>query len=126
MSPLLGLLGLTLLAMGAGAFAFATSMSGPFRTARVLAWLMTSLFILSPLFPLLYELGLRLAGVEAGPSSAPMLIWKDLIVSQWPRLITGHGYDFVHSGLNFGYLPAGTPTTLLFVGSKPCQPAPGK
>ena len=23
-----------------------------------------------------------------------MLIWSDLIVSQWPRLITGHGFDF--------------------------------
>lgn len=112
---LAGFAQIALLAMGAGAFVFATAMSGPSKTARVLAWLMASLFILSPLLPLLYELGLRLTGVAAGPASAPMLIWKDLVVSQWPRLITGHGYDFVHRGLNFGYLPAGTPTSLLFV-----------
>ena len=44
-----------------------------------------------------------------------MLIWSDLIVSQWPRLITGHGFDFVHQGLSFGYLPERAPRSLLFV-----------
>ena len=44
-----------------------------------------------------------------------MLIWSDLIVSQWPRLITGHGFDFVHQGLNYGYLPERSPRSLLFV-----------
>jgi hypothetical protein len=114
-AALAGFAQIALLAMGAGAFVFATAMSGPAKTARVLAWLMASLSMLSPLLPLLYQLGLRLAGVHAGPASAPMLIWNDLVVSQWPRLITGHGYDFVHRGLNFGFLPAGTPASLLFV-----------
>ncbi|MCI0466910.1 MAG: hypothetical protein L0Y57_07905, partial [Beijerinckiaceae bacterium] len=58
---------------------------------------------------------LWLAGVAEGAASAPMLIWSDLVVAQWPRLITGHGFDFVHRGLNFGYLPARTPTSFLFV-----------
>jgi hypothetical protein len=44
-----------------------------------------------------------------------MLIWSDLIVSQWTRLITGHGFDFVHHGLSYGYLPEHAPRSLLFV-----------
>jgi hypothetical protein len=114
-AALAGFAQVALIAMGGGAFIFATAMSGPAKTARVLAWLMASLALLSPLLPLLYQLALRLTGVTAGPASAPMLIWNDLVVAQWPRLITGHGYDFVHRGVNFGYLPAGTPASLLFV-----------
>jgi hypothetical protein len=112
---LAGFAQIALLAMGAGAFVFAMAMSGPAKMAQVLAWLMASLFVMSPILPLLYQLGLRLAGVQVGAASAPMLIWSDLVVSQWPRLMTGHGYDFVHRGINFGYLPAGTPTSSLFV-----------
>jgi hypothetical protein len=114
-AALAGFAQIALLAMGVGAFVFAAAMSAPAKTARVLGWLLASLFFLSPLVPLLYQSGLKLAGVQPGPASAPMLIWNDLVVSQWPRLITGHGYDFVHRGLNFGYLPEGTPASFLFV-----------
>jgi hypothetical protein len=112
---LVGFAQIALLAMGAGALIFASAMSGPARTARVLVWLVPSLLVLSPALPWLYQAGLRLAGVDAGPISAPMLIWNDMVVSQWPRLITGHGYDFVNRGLNYGYLPVRTPSSLLFV-----------
>lgn len=44
-----------------------------------------------------------------------MLAWSELVVSQWPRLITGHGLDFVHRGLSLGYLPEATPRSLLLV-----------
>ncbi len=112
---LVGFAQIALLAMGAGALVFATAMSSPAKTARFLAWLMPSLVILSPVLPWFYRAGVRFAGVEMGDASAPLLIWNDLIVSQWPRLITGHGYDFVNRGLNYGYLPARTPASLLFV-----------
>jgi hypothetical protein len=56
-----------------------------------------------------------MTGFDPGAGSVPMLIWSDLIVSQWPRLITGHGLDFVHRGLSIGYLPEGTPRSLLLV-----------
>ncbi|MCI0598081.1 MAG: hypothetical protein L0Y50_06005 [Beijerinckiaceae bacterium] len=106
---------IALVAMGAGAFVFAVAMSSPAKVARVCAWLFASLIILSPVIPLLFQLILWLTGIEAGAAFAPMLIWSDLVASQWPRLITGHGFDFVHWGLNFGYLPARTPTSFLFV-----------
>ncbi|MBO0733475.1 MAG: hypothetical protein J2P49_04000 [Methylocapsa sp.] len=112
---LAGLAQIALLATGAGALVFATAMSRPERTAKVLAWLMAGLFVLAPLIPLVYRFTLRLTGVEAGPVSAPMLVWGNLVVSQWPRLITGHGYGFVHRGLDLVYLPLETPRSLLFV-----------
>jgi hypothetical protein len=112
---LAGFAQIALLATGAGAFTFAVAMSGPAKTARVLAILSGVLILFAPALPLLYSLILRITGFQAGAGSAPMLIWSDLIVSQWPRLITGHGFDFVHQGLSFGYLPERAPRSLLFV-----------
>ena len=112
---LAGFAQITLLAMGAGAFTFAMAMSGPTQTARFFAWLFAPLILFSPLLPLLYRLVLWMTGFDPGAGSAPMLIWSELIVSQWPRLFTGHGLDFVHRGLSLGYLPEGTPRSLLLV-----------
>ncbi|MGH6822713.1 MAG: hypothetical protein ACREC4_04350 [Methylocella sp.] len=112
---LAGFAQIALVAMGAGAFAFAMAMSGPSRTARFFAWLFAPLILFSPLLPLLYRLVLWMTGFDPGAGSAPMLVWSELVVSQWPRLITGHGLDFVHRGLSLGYLPEGTPRSLLFV-----------
>ncbi|MGH6843904.1 MAG: hypothetical protein ACRECU_04120, partial [Methylocella sp.] len=112
---LAGFAQIALLAMGAGAFTFAMAMSRPAQTARFFAWLLAPLILFSPLLPLLYRLILWITGFDPGAGSAPMLIWGELIVSQWPRLITGHGLDFVHRGLSLGYLPEGTPRSLLLV-----------
>ncbi|MGH6844095.1 MAG: hypothetical protein ACRECU_05110 [Methylocella sp.] len=112
---LAGFAQVALVAMGAGAFTFAMAMSGPVRTARFFGWLFAPLVLFSPLLPLLYRLVLWIAGLDPGAGSAPMLIWSELVVSQWPRLITGHGLDFVHRGLSLGYLPEATPRSLLLV-----------
>ncbi|MGB6324748.1 MAG: hypothetical protein WBG11_02950 [Methylocella sp.] len=112
---LAGFAQVALLAMGAGAFTFAMAMSGPTQTARFFTWLFAPLILFSPLLPLLYRLALWMTGFNPGAGSAAMLIWSELVVSQWPRLITGHGLDFVHRGLSLGYLPEGTPRSLLLV-----------
>jgi hypothetical protein len=112
---LAGFAQIALLAMGAGAFTFAMAMSRPAQTARFFAWLFASLILFSPLLPLLYRLVLWITGFAPGAESAPMLIWSELVVSQWPRLITGHGLDFVHRGLSLGYLPEATPRSILLV-----------
>lgn len=112
---LAGFAQIALLATGVGAFTFAMAMSSPARTARVLAWIFGPLILFAPALPFLYRPILHLTGFEAGAGSAPMLIWSDLIVAHWPRLITGHGFDFVHQGLSFGYLPKRAPRSLLFV-----------
>jgi hypothetical protein len=112
---LAGFARIALLSMGAGAFTFAMAMSAPAQTARFFVWLFAPLILLSPLLPLLYRLVLWMTGFDPGAGSAPMLIWSELVVAQWPRLITGHGLDFVHRGLSLGYLPEGTPRSLLLV-----------
>jgi hypothetical protein len=112
---LAGFAQIALLAMGAGALAFAVSMSGPAKTGRILGWVFAVLILLAPLLPFLYRLVLRVTGETPGLEAAPLVIWGDLAAAQWTRLITGHGFEFVHHGLSLGYLPPGTPRSLLFV-----------
>ncbi|WOJ89058.1 hypothetical protein RZS28_14785 [Methylocapsa polymorpha] len=106
---------IALAAMGAGAFAFAIAMSEPGRTARLLALILAPLILLAPALVLLYGFIFRLTGLEPGPASTSLLVWSDLIAEQWPRLITGHGFDTANRALSLGYLPARTPKSLLFV-----------
>lgn len=106
---------IALAAMGAGAFTFAVAMSDPGRMARLLALILTPLILFAPALALLYGFFFRLSGLDPGPASASLQIWSDLIAEQWPRLITGHGFDMANRGLSLGYLPARTPRSLLFV-----------
>lgn len=105
---------IALLAMGAGALVFAFAMSQPQRAAQGLAWAFAALAVLAPLLPLIISPLLRIAGTPASFAAA-MATWSELIGPHWPRLITGHGFDFVHQGVSIGYLPAETPRSLLFV-----------
>jgi hypothetical protein len=104
-----------LAAMGAAAFAFALAMPEPGRFARGLGFFFAGLVLLAPALPLAYGAILRLSGHEPGLASQSMLIWRDLVVQEWPRLITGHGFDTANRGVSLGYLPDLTPRSLLFV-----------
>jgi hypothetical protein len=44
-----------------------------------------------------------------------MAVWAEIVTGQWPRLITGHGFDAANRGFSLGYLPVRTPRSLLFV-----------
>jgi hypothetical protein len=104
-----------LAAMGAAAFTFALAMPQAGRLARRLGFFFAGLVLLAPALPLIYGAILSLTRHEAGPASQSMLIWRDLVISEWPRLITGHGFDTADRGVNLGYLPELTPRSLLFV-----------
>ncbi|WP_026606186.1 hypothetical protein [Methylocapsa acidiphila] len=106
---------IALAAMGAGAFTFAVAMSDPGRMALLLRRILTPLILLAPGLALLYAAVFKTTGFEPGPASASLQVWSDLIAEQWPRLITGHGFDMANRGLSIGYLPARTPKSLLFV-----------
>ncbi len=110
---LAGLSQTALFAMGAGALTFALAMSAPGKIARYLGFGAAALVVIAPLLPLVFRMAPGLFG--GGPEDAPVHLWGELILSQWPRLITGHGFNFVHSALNTGYLPAGMPRSLLFI-----------
>lgn len=104
-----------LAATGAAAFAFALAMPEADRIGRRLGYFFAGLVLLAPALPLLYGAILALTGKEPGPASQSMLVWRDLVVTQWPRLITGHGFDAANRAASLGYLPQATPKSLLFV-----------
>jgi hypothetical protein len=104
-----------LAAMGIAAFVFALAMSHPGRMARVLGWALACLIFFAPALPLIYRPLVSLTGHPPGPAAESMLVWADLITSEWPRLITGHGFDAANRGLSLGYLPELTPRSILFV-----------
>lgn len=112
---LVGFAQIGLAAMGAAAFVFALAMSNPGGLARVLGFVFACFVMFAPALPLIYSPILHWTGHEPGAASQSMLIWRDLIVSEWPRLITGHGFDTANRGLSLGYLPELTPKSLLFV-----------
>ncbi len=112
---LVGFAQIGLAAMGAGAFTFAIAMSEAGKPARLLGLIFAALILLAPALPLVYGIIFSLTGFQPGPASESMLIWRDLITSQWPRLVTGHGFDMANRGLSLGYLPDLTPRSLLFV-----------
>ena len=104
-----------LAAMGAAAFAFALAMPEAGRLARRLGLFFAGLVLLAPALPLIYGAILSLTHHEPGPASQSMLVWRDLVASEWPRLLTGHGFDTANRGVSLGYLPEMTPRSLLFV-----------
>ncbi len=110
---LVGFAQVGLAAMGAAAFVFAFAMSDPARLARLLGFAFAALILFAPALPLIA--GAILTGHEPSPHAQSMLAWADLIRSEWPRLVTGHGLDTANRGLTLGYLPELTPKSLLFV-----------
>ncbi|SFK71314.1 hypothetical protein [Methylocapsa palsarum] len=118
-AALAGFAQIALAAMGAGALTFAIAMSDPSKTARALARLAAGLILLAPALPLAFGLVMRLVGHGGPQGSAPitatMAVWADNATGQWPRLVTGHGFDAANRGFSLGYLPVRTPKSLLFV-----------
>jgi hypothetical protein len=100
-----------LAAMGAGAFTFAAAMSAPRRMAQGLAISGAGSILFAPLVPLV--LGEAFGAVGAVP--APVSIWRETVVGQWPRLVTGHGFDLANFGGSLGFVPEQAPQSLLFV-----------
>ncbi len=105
--PTPGALGATALAGAALAFAW----RDPQFAGRWLGRLGAACFLLAPLAPILLN-------VKTGPTAPAWLIslkmWRWMIASDGARVITGHGYDFVNSGLWRGYLPLQAPRSMLF------------
>jgi hypothetical protein len=68
-------------------------------------------FLLAPLAPLL--LG-PIVDPAAPPSLRSLKVWNELIVNDGVRILTGHGFNFVSSGIWRGYLPLHAPHSMLF------------
>lgn len=98
----------------AAALTFAAGVGNAQRLGKVLAVAFAGLVVLAPLLPFaLAPLARSVPPVGAGTVSA-MTDWRDLVASDLPRLLTGHGLDEARLGAAQGFLPPHTPRTILF------------
>ncbi len=106
-APTPGALGAAALAAAALAFAW----RDPQFAGLWLGRLGAASFLLAPLAPMLLNL-------RTGPDAPAWLVslkfWRWLIAGDGARVITGHGYNFVNSGLWRGYIPRQAPHSMLF------------
>jgi hypothetical protein len=81
------------------------------QTGRWIGRIGAALILFAPLFPLTMFTKL--------PPDAPLWmqrwkIWREIILNDGVRIITGHGFNFVSSGFWHGYLPQQAPRAMLF------------
>ena len=106
----------TPIALGAFAVAaltFSFAMTNPARVSRLLAGIFAALFILAPALPLVLAIVVPPRWATSG-SFATILTWANIVRGEGLRLITGHGIDAATRGTIAGFLPAATPTSILF------------
>jgi hypothetical protein len=68
-------------------------------------------FIGAPALPLLFG---PLTGDGAPAILASLKVWNGILAVDGPRMLTGHGFNYVMSGYFHGYLGAETPRSSLF------------
>jgi hypothetical protein len=76
--------------------------------------IMAALLALSPLIPFAAH-PIVVAGLGAAdPAVQSLGVWREVVVADPLRLITGHGFETALRGRFAGLLPSGAPSTLLF------------
>jgi hypothetical protein len=106
--------GLPLYGLAAGAIVFVLTAASPRVGPRLVGMLMGGLLLLAPLLPfLLKPLAAGLLGIKA-PATASLEVWRQIILNEPLRLLTGHGLETALRGRYFGLVPRNAPSTLLF------------
>ncbi|MBL8590604.1 MAG: peptide ABC transporter permease [Methylobacteriaceae bacterium] len=105
---------LVLIAVAAGAIAFAAALSDAPRTARILGAAFAALLLFAPLIP--FAARLMVGGKTANlvGELAPMADWLAIIRADGLRMFTGHGLDSAARSIAAGYLPQNAPRSALF------------
>jgi hypothetical protein len=106
--------GLPLYGLAAGAIVFVLTAASPRLGPRLIGLVMAGLLLLAPLLPfLLKPLASGLFGAKA-PVTASLEIWRQIVLNEPLRLLTGHGLETALRGRYFGLVPHKAPSTLLF------------
>jgi hypothetical protein len=100
---------IALAAIALGAVVYTIAVANAPRTAGVAAFCFAALVLLAPI---LVVFAVLLSDWTQLPNSAAAI--ADMVVTQWPRLITGHGLGTAAQGIEFGALPPDTPRSILF------------
>lgn len=103
-----------LIAIVAGAVAFALASIRLQPAAGLLAVLAAGLLVTAPLLPFVARpVGIALAGPVA-PAVLTIKAWQKVVTTEPVRLVTGHGFETARRGRAVGLVPSNAPTTVLF------------
>ncbi|MBD2748434.1 peptide ABC transporter permease [Microvirga sp. BT688] len=106
--------GLPLYGLAAGAVVFVLTAASPRLGPRLVGLMMAGLLLLAPLLPfLLKPFAAALFGARA-PVTASLEVWRQVVLNEPLRLLTGHGLETALRGRYFGLVPRNAPSTLLF------------
>jgi hypothetical protein len=100
-----------LAATAMAALAFTAAGADARRTGRFIGAVGAASFIFAPALPLL--LG-PFFGADSPAAMAGLKSWYCMIGQDGPRILTGHGFNFVASGSGHNYLPPDAPRSILF------------
>jgi len=110
-AALVTFLQVALVAIALAALVYVIAMTKAVRASKFAAFGFAALVLLAPLFAVLAAPMAILAHV---PHSGPAIVFGDVIVAHWPKLITGHGLGVAARALELGALPSDAPRSILF------------
>lgn len=103
-----------LFAFGVGAVIYGVTALDLRRGVQVTAGVCAGLIALAPVIPLLMRPILSGFTGSGAPALRSLRIWREVIVTEPVRVVTGHGFESALRGRYVGLLAADAPTTLLF------------
>jgi len=101
-----------LIALVIGALAYLATEASRRFGVQATALGIAALLVLSPVLPFLSWLGAP--GGSAHPYLASLAVWREVILADPVRVITGHGFESALRARLVGLLPPNAPSTLLF------------
>ncbi len=102
------------LALIAGAVAFGAFVVAPRLTIQIVQWLLALVIVAAPVLPFLVTpLARALFGADTS-AWQPWEVWRDSVLGEPLRLLTGHGLDTALRSQLAGLLAAGAPQSILF------------
>ncbi|MGO4570470.1 peptide ABC transporter permease [Microvirga sp. 2TAF3] len=105
--------GLSLQGLAVGALIFVVTAVSPAFGTRLTALVMAGLLLLAPVLPFLLKPVAVLLGPDS-PIAASLDVWRNVVLGEPLRLITGHGLETALRGRFFSLLPVNAPYTILF------------
>jgi hypothetical protein len=114
LATMLGPSALPLQGLAAGAIVFGLAAASPRLGAALTAGVMAGLLLVAPLLPFLLRPLVALILGDGSGAVAHLDAWRDVVLNEPVRLITGHGFETALRSRYVGFLPQATPSTLLF------------
>ncbi|HEV2559493.1 MAG TPA: peptide ABC transporter permease [Microvirga sp.] len=114
LATMLGPSALPLQGLAAGAIVFGLAAASPRLGATLTAGLMAGLLVVAPLLPFILRPLVALVLGDGSGAAATLDAWRDVVLNEPVRLITGHGFETALRSRYVGFLPQATPSTLLF------------